>query len=1265
MKNFKYIITFILLMTTVGGVCKNKGQNMSDNEGNKALWEKLEADKKSNKPKDVLDTAYKIFQNGKAVGDVVETVSALNYVLEYRLQLNDYDKKIASIEMPPSLSENPKLYLDIIMAMEIEAFAAEVKDEPFRCLLSFIAGRIWQRHLESDYRNIAANKADDENVLDDIKFWSLRQYHDKIVGLYNIALGECMKNVDIADWLPLLSINWCKPNSDSLRAYQQVLPNIYDVMCFEIIPYFDNYYIRSHLELTDNAYFRPAADFAKLDIKTDDEMLQKIHPLRLLQSMTAAHIKDRSLSAVDYINLYRYNYLKSHYRKPDLVQQSKDMMQNIYDSAVKGASSYGIVSARLANNILTENEFNDGTNEETKYTRKKAAEILEKGMKNSPKDSEGYNICKSYIDSMQLPEFSFHSEDVVVPNQPSLIKASYRNMSQISIAVYKVDRDFTVSRPYYADSEAAIQKIVQSSEPVMERQQKLYNDGLFNRHSSHIVIDPLPAGHYVIIASDNEDRSKVTDKGTHLFYTFITATNLAVIERQVQGYHERSLNIVDRMTGQPIENVEVIARFSGFNKNDVLIEKKLTDSDGYVHFDWTEYSPDKPKETVIDKVKNVFTGNKSKPTLDINERGTYFELHYKDENIIVGRNISRHFYDSYGVKRKDYQSLFLIDRAIYRPGQRVYFKCIIYDNDEKHIVTNHDCSVTAYDANRQKIFSVRKQLNEFGSIDGEFDIPTDRLNGEWTLSCDTFGGSKSIRVEEYKRPKFRAEFLPLDADYRLNKEVTVKGVAKSYAGTPIADAVVGFNVSRSMQAPWWYRHYFDDSIVPIADGQVKTDGQGRFEIKFIAKANVTDENITCCFGINANVTDINGETQSCLTNVYIGGVPFEIRMGLPDTMDKGAKNLIPISVTYRDGKQHSNKGTIVVSKLRSPQDYYTTIPFGANTAELIKEADFRKMFPHYEYHDENNCEKWAIEKKCFTINYDTAVFDKADFSKVDTLPIGKYVAELETRDDQGKKVAIRQYFTLTDKSGILPVPSLSYFRADRYSAVPGESVTFDVGSSEPICVFIEKERQNVIVERSRETFSGRKQFVFDIVKEDCGGVAYHFTFVRNNKAFAFERTVSVDYNHKRLDMKVKTIRKIMEPGEKGTIELTVKDYMGKNIAAELAAVLYDSSLNVFASNQWYLHPYSYYGSRPISVYEFGNSSNKTVHYMNHPYYRDPETEKITFYFGPYKFIVPISRRSYEYGGEMMGRGMRMNSKMAGRGLAMMSDEMVVEEECAV
>ena len=67
---------------------------------------------------------------------------------------------------------------------------------------------------------------------------------------------------------------------------------------------------------------------------------------------------------------------------------------------------------------------------------------------------------------------------------------------------------------------------------------------------------------------------------------------------------------------------------------------------------------------------------------------------------------------------------------------------------------------TLFDVNWQEVSKQTLTTNEFGTINGTFQIPTGLLNG--TMTIHTAYGSFNIQVEEYKRPTFFAEILPVD-----------------------------------------------------------------------------------------------------------------------------------------------------------------------------------------------------------------------------------------------------------------------------------------------------------------------------------------------------------------------------------------------------------------------------------------------------------------------------------------------------------------------
>jgi uncharacterized protein YfaS (alpha-2-macroglobulin family) len=154
---------------------------------------------------------------------------------------------------------------------------------------------------------------------------------------------------------------------------------------------------------------------------------------------------------------------------------------------------------------------------------------------------------------------------------------------------------------------------------------------------------------------------------------------------------------------------------------------------------------------------------------------------------------------------------FFTDRAIYRPGQTLFFKGIIYETDGEisKIKPNSTSTVVLYDVNWQKVSDLSVTSNEFGSFQGEFILPEGGITGQ--MSITNSYGTQYFRMEEYKRPKFEVKFEPIEKFFKLREKVEVTGSAQAYAGYAIDGAKVSYTVTRSTYFPyryywWWYPH---------------------------------------------------------------------------------------------------------------------------------------------------------------------------------------------------------------------------------------------------------------------------------------------------------------------------------------------------------------------------------------------------------------------------------------------------------------------------
>jgi uncharacterized protein YfaS (alpha-2-macroglobulin family) len=85
--------------------------------------------------------------------------------------------------------------------------------------------------------------------------------------------------------------------------------------------------------------------------------------------------------------------------------------------------------------------------------------------------------------------------------------------------------------------------------------------------------------------------------------------------------------------------------------------------------------------------------------------------------------------------------------------------------------------VMLYNANNEKVDSLKLETDEFGSYHGTFRLPEHLLNGNFRIGSVSPFSKQYFFVEEYKRPRFSVAFDRLSGSYRVGDSIRVKGSA--------------------------------------------------------------------------------------------------------------------------------------------------------------------------------------------------------------------------------------------------------------------------------------------------------------------------------------------------------------------------------------------------------------------------------------------------------------------------------------------------------
>ncbi|MEN8123300.1 MAG: MG2 domain-containing protein, partial [Bacteroidota bacterium] len=824
-----------------------------------------------------------------------------------------------------------------------------------------------------------------------------------------------------------------------------------------------------------------------------------------LQDLLKFRLSDnKNTDALIDVDLKRLKFAYAHSvhnNKDELYLKALKQLESKYKTKSFSAE-ISLVIAQYYNNLS--NKYNPLEKETDKYKfyKKNAHEICNSVIEKFPKTNAAGH-CKKLIVSIENHNLSFNTESIVIPGSKFSAKVTYRNTKKIFIRAAKIERANyeKLGDKYY--NEDFYNKIKKNATKIYELSHNLPEDNDFNQHSVEVLLNELPVGFYVLFISDNE---KFTYKKAMASYQAFTVSNLSYIKQQLYDGSYRFV-VLNRTSGMPVPNVSCQAWYSKYNYAKRRYVKKFGKS----------YTTDKNGSFVVNS-------QKSKGSESLN-------FDFKLAGDFLTTASSSYIRYQSNERYSSVITTFFTDRAIYRPGQTIYFKGISIrsDGETNKIETKHNLTVTLKDVNNQKVSDLEVTTNEYGTFSGSFDIPMGLLNGNFHLVCSN--GTKYISVEEYKRPKFEVEILPFKGNYLLNDNVEVEGKAVSYSGAALSDATVKYRVVRTPQWGGWWNWNFNSTPVEIKNGEITSNDNGHFKIKFKALPDLSfqeSEYLSFSYQIITDVTDINGETQSTSKSINVGYRALRVSLPLSGLINKNDKKYdneitknIEIGTYNLNHEKLAAKGEIKIFKLKDVPEPIRSRYWTRPDKHLYSKEEWYKSFPGNIY--DNEAESLQLEKgeQVFKTAFDTKEQKMLDFSIVKGFKPGRYVAEIYSTDAFGNKVSNKHFFNVfTDKSKKMPFNEISLFSAVKTYCEPGENAEFLIGSSEKnLSVLYEVEHKGSIVSSEYIKISKEQKLIkIPVEEKHRGNFSVHFVFVKNNRYYNHNAVVHVPFTNKNLDI---------------------------------------------------------------------------------------------------------------------------------------------------
>ncbi|OYZ01038.1 MAG: hypothetical protein B7Y37_09090 [Sphingobacteriia bacterium 28-36-52] len=828
-------------------------------------------------------------------------------------------------------------------------------------------------------------------------------------------------------------------------------------------------------------------------------------------------------------------------KEEELLTELKNYTYSEYASSIK-ASAWFLIANTIAEKGKQYHALNNTINQ---FELVKAISIIDQAAKEV--DSTHYKTSglSDLFNEIKSKQIWMEIEQINETQKPFRAYLSYKNTDTLFLKVLKVNTNFTLKTN---SSDNQIKELLKQ-ELVQEQTIPLLQANDYQTHYTEIKIDPLPQGNYIVLTSTGKDFSLAVNKIGYMHF----AVADWVYFKDNNHYFIRAYS-----TGKPVEQAQVKIYetkydYKSVTTNTVLIHQTETNKNGQFSI------PQKLNGNTQIEV------NKKKSQLIFSE----YEYRYQEFSNQPNERIT--------YEQNNRRIYFFTDRSIYRPGQAVQFKGIALTKDydtkfSKIVEEKNPVKIYLTNANRQRIDSLLLPINHYGSIVGSFVLPINGLTGNFGIEAQLFNySSKNIKVEEYKRPSIKLIFDQPKIGYRLNDSIHYTIKAQAYAGNIVNGAKVKFTVKQYGRYPYPIARNMDpiyQSGAVIASGIGITNEKGAYTLSFKAIYDSTKE-LSSDFSVNyiiqADITDLNGETQSGNINLTATKTAWQLVINHPIAVNKERFKTINATAIDQLGNEKNTPIQTALYKVIEPNRLVRKKYWGKSDLHLFDENTYKKYFPTDEYQTETNPDTWATEETPTPMNQ---------------LETGMYKIKATAIDSFGLPIAAEKIITIYDvNEGTKSKHAFNYY-SNNYN-IPGDSIL--AVTNYPI--------ENTYVTKKIKKSERKEEYQFVqsnkltqqqiiVTAEDRGGMVITEAYILMGRLFTHQQAIAVPFNNKELKIRTGSFRNINEPGAKETWTIEIEGLNGKEKAAELLTAMYDASLDALYPNKW----------DPLNLWNTNNSS---------------------------------------------------------------------------
>ncbi|MBX7241745.1 MAG: hypothetical protein K1X92_08345 [Bacteroidia bacterium] len=1101
-------------------------------------------------------TAYKILQKAKEQNKTQDWVNAVFYIMKYQ----------GAIEEAATVD-----------SLNIDFLKEEIgkANFPVNAILQNTLANTYNDILNRQYWIINNINENNTPMSDNYHTWDLKRFYKEITGLYvnSISNKNGLKGLSVVEYSGILLQN---PESKALSF--QYRPTIYDVMTHHALEFFQNDRISpdpvpSPFVLKPEAALSDIRTYLTTNFTTPDTSAAHKIATDIYQNLLNLHISRKDTFALILADLERLDFGRSvapygSKSADSLYIASLQKLAKLNNEHPAVTDVYSFMAKFYANRGLNY-MYSDNKNDSLYFQDFiKANRICEEAIKRYP-TSHGAMVCKQIQQDLSAKSMDLSFPEVNPSMTPIPVLVRQRNAGQIWFRLYPFNATTASVKPEGFAKLTA----VQSWDETFESSDYRY-------HTKEIKIPAISEGEYWLAMSDNAGFNAKTGtvQAVHFY-----VNDIAFYYVDDPMYYK--LYFADRKTGKPLDGMQAVRYYFPDEKAIDFVQDSTYSTDSKGHFDFVKplYSGDSYLRYMFafrngtETMANTLTISESdyvswnlvsdmNLTPDKKKKNTPKKEEVKPVPIDSGpvimeldEKIDPYTYD-YGGEILEQGVLMFSDRKIYRPGQTVYIKAIPYNRGSNTFIPiKEDTFRITYG---EKLAEHTLITNRYGSFSDSLILPKTSSGEievivEWIQNNQPsrkYFGRLILKIEEYKRPKFWVETLPVKNEVEIGDSVTLRGKAIYYAGVPLRGAKVEVKVE--------YRHYTgnyweSNNLISSFNKVTETDLKGEFNVIVPPVKTDSLKNLTSLYILmTAKVSEASGEFYELDQTVVLTKESVRPYASFPEFMNKSGLKPVELHINNVDNQNVPRGGTLAFYLIPADKDFY-----GVDIKSLSKTGEMPFS---------------AAD----TVNFIPTVLS--------TQQVGRYYYTMNVVDKTGDTATFNGSFTLWDStSNESPFTTTLWSHIANPEIIAGNTLTHYLYSQNEMLYlnYLVVKDKRVVYSTLKEIRGGKNIVEVPVDGSWEGNYQIVMVTIKNNQYLTFEDNFTVKSENHKLKVKWMSFRNKLVPGAREEWKLNVTALNGGSpVSAELLALMYDKSLDAIFYNSWYVPSFSNQNSNPYRYY---------------------------------------------------------------------------------